>query len=136
MQVSTGALPPDHAILRRISALTRSLPSLSGQQLQRDLLTEYTDSQAVAYLATLTKGASGLAELIDKVGPLRVRRNLCRILRPALPSCHRLVQATGRAGEEEEEDTRSSRSDRAGLVNLRDYKSQAIESLGYMRCSR
>lgn len=56
----------DHATLRSISALIASLPASEHRDFRDEFDTEYEDVQLTAYLATLTKSASVLNDLVDK----------------------------------------------------------------------
>mmetsp|Transcript_40628 Transcript_40628/g.104022 ORF Transcript_40628/g.104022 Transcript_40628/m.104022 type:complete len:307 (-) Transcript_40628:189-1109(-) len=64
--MKSGAMPYDHALVRQITALVRMLPSIQTQAFKEEFLTEYTDSQLVIYLASLTKSACTLNEVVDK----------------------------------------------------------------------
>ncbi|WWD21032.1 hypothetical protein CI109_105513 [Kwoniella shandongensis] len=57
---------PDHTILRQISALVATLPTMDAKEFQEELMTEYSDVQLAAYLTTLTKQLNALSEYADK----------------------------------------------------------------------
>uniref|UniRef100_A0A7S1X038 COP9 signalosome complex subunit 6 n=1 Tax=Tetraselmis chuii TaxID=63592 RepID=A0A7S1X038_9CHLO len=65
-RMRSGDTPYDHSLVRQITALVRMLPSIQTDAFKQEFLTEYTDSQLVIYLASLTKGASSLNEVVDK----------------------------------------------------------------------
>ncbi|OCF31345.1 COP9 signalosome complex subunit 6 [Kwoniella heveanensis BCC8398] len=56
---------PDHTILRQISALVATLPTMDANEFQRELMTEYSDVQLTSYLHTLTKQLSALSDVSD-----------------------------------------------------------------------
>eukprot|EP00877_Chromochloris_zofingiensis_P010803 jgi/Chrzof1/5977/Cz16g22120.t1 len=65
-QISSGEVPFPHAIVRQVSSLVHSLPALDTPAFHKDYLVEYNDTMATLYLASVTKGVSGLNELVDK----------------------------------------------------------------------
>uniref|UniRef100_A0A061R7N5 COP9 signalosome complex subunit 6 n=1 Tax=Tetraselmis sp. GSL018 TaxID=582737 RepID=A0A061R7N5_9CHLO len=56
----------DHAIVRQVVSLSRSLPAIEGKEFQEQFLTDYNDSLLVIYLASITKGTAVLNDLIDR----------------------------------------------------------------------
>lgn len=64
--LSVGEVPFPHAIVRQVSSLVHSLPALDTPAFHKDYLVEYNDTMATLYLASVTKGVSGLNELVDK----------------------------------------------------------------------
>ncbi|TFK93563.1 COP9 signalosome subunit 6 [Polyporus arcularius HHB13444] len=64
--VIAGSAKKDHATLRALSALIASLPASENKGFREEFDTEYEDVQLTAYLATLTKSANILNELVDK----------------------------------------------------------------------
>ncbi|OBZ79855.1 COP9 signalosome complex subunit 6 [Grifola frondosa] len=56
----------DHATLRALSALIASLPASENKGFREEFETEYEDVQLTAFLATLTKSANILNDLVDK----------------------------------------------------------------------
>ncbi|WRT68904.1 uncharacterized protein IL334_005886 [Kwoniella shivajii] len=61
---------PDHPILRQISALVASLPTMDAKEFRDELVTEYSDVQLTAYLTNLTKQLNALSEYADKYNVL------------------------------------------------------------------
>ncbi|RPD63247.1 COP9 signalosome subunit 6 [Lentinus tigrinus ALCF2SS1-7] len=64
--VIAGSATKDHATLRALSALIASLPASENKGFREEFDTEYEDVQLTAYLATLTKSANILNELVDR----------------------------------------------------------------------
>jgi len=64
--VKSGAVPRDHAILRRIGQMCNQLPHADTPEFKRDFMNEYNDVLMIAYLASITKSTSVINELIDK----------------------------------------------------------------------
>ncbi|KAI0639109.1 COP9 signalosome subunit 6 [Trametes polyzona] len=64
--VIAGSAKKDHATLRALSALIASLPASENSEFREEFDTEYEDVQLTAYLATLTKSANLLNDLVDK----------------------------------------------------------------------
>ncbi|KAJ7102284.1 COP9 signalosome subunit 6 [Mycena belliarum] len=58
--------PKDHATLRALSALIASLPATENNAFRAEFETEYEDVQLTAFLASLTKSANILNDLVDK----------------------------------------------------------------------
>jgi COP9 signalosome complex subunit 6 len=61
-----GKIPKDHALLRRISMLTSQLPAVDSSAFKREFINEYNDALLITYLATVTKSANGINDLLDK----------------------------------------------------------------------
>ncbi|KAI0768583.1 COP9 signalosome subunit 6 [Trametes elegans] len=61
-----GSAVKDHATLRALAALIASLPASENKEFREEFDTEYEDVQLTAYLATLTKSANLLNDLVDK----------------------------------------------------------------------
>ncbi|WVQ75396.1 hypothetical protein IAR50_005016 [Cryptococcus sp. DSM 104548] len=57
---------PDHAILRQISSLVSTLPTMDAQEFQDELMTEYSDVQLSSYLSSLTNQLNALSEYGEK----------------------------------------------------------------------
>ncbi|KAK8843443.1 hypothetical protein IAR55_007100 [Kwoniella newhampshirensis] len=66
---------PDHTVLRQISALVATLPTMDAKEFQDELITEYSDVRLEAYLTSLTKQLSALSEYADKHNILHPARN-------------------------------------------------------------
>ncbi|OCF60279.1 COP9 signalosome complex subunit 6 [Kwoniella mangroviensis CBS 10435] len=70
LQYITGVInktaKPDHNILRQVSALVATLPTMDAKEFRDELTTEYDDVQLTAYLTTLTKQLSALSDYADK----------------------------------------------------------------------
>ncbi|WWC91356.1 uncharacterized protein L201_006299 [Kwoniella dendrophila CBS 6074] len=70
LQYITGvinkAAEPDHNILRQVSALVATLPTMDAKEFREELVTEYSDVQLTAYLTTLTKQLNALSDYADK----------------------------------------------------------------------
>ncbi|KAI0786095.1 COP9 signalosome subunit 6 [Abortiporus biennis] len=64
--VLAGQAVNDHATLRSLSALVASLPASEHKAFREEFDTEYEDVQLTAFLATLTKSANILNDLVDK----------------------------------------------------------------------
>ncbi|KAG7580016.1 hypothetical protein FFLO_00224 [Filobasidium floriforme] len=64
--IRDSTMKMDHQVVREISALVSGLPVMSDQDFQLEFLTEYTDTQLMGYLASLTKQVAGLNDLTDK----------------------------------------------------------------------
>ncbi|KAI0757290.1 COP9 signalosome subunit 6 [Daedaleopsis nitida] len=64
--VIAGSAKKDHATLRALSALIASLPASENKEFREEFDTEYEDVQLTAYLATLTKSANILNDLVDR----------------------------------------------------------------------
>jgi len=70
-----GKIPKDHALLRRISMLTSQLPAIDTAAFRREFINEYNDALLITYLATVTKGASGINDLLDKFSIVNDRQS-------------------------------------------------------------
>jgi len=70
-----GKTPKDHALLRRISMLTSQLPAIDNDAFRHEFINEYNDALLVTYLATVTKGSSGINELLDKFSIVNDRQS-------------------------------------------------------------
>jgi len=70
----SGAIPKDHALLRRISMLTSQLPAIDSPSFKQEFISEYNDALLITYLATVTKGANGINDLIDKFNVINDRQ--------------------------------------------------------------
>ncbi|WWC73242.1 uncharacterized protein I206_107208 [Kwoniella pini CBS 10737] len=57
---------PDHTILRQISAIIATLPTMDAKEFREELTTECSDVQLTTYLTTLTKQLNALSEYADK----------------------------------------------------------------------
>ncbi|EJU01013.1 Mov34-domain-containing protein [Dacryopinax primogenitus] len=64
--VLNGQAKKDHDAIRALSALVASLPASQHLEFREEFDTEYEDVQLTSYLATLTKTASTLNDLVDK----------------------------------------------------------------------
>jgi len=64
--VKSGKAPADPGLLRRIASLCNQLPAIDNKSFKVDFLNEYNDALLIAYLASITKGASATNDLIDK----------------------------------------------------------------------
>jgi len=62
----SGKIQADHGLLRRIASLVNQLPAIDTQQFQQEFINEYNDALMITYLATMTKGANNINEMIDK----------------------------------------------------------------------
>jgi len=67
-RVESGAIPRPHHMLRELKAMCRSMSATASPNFVRDLLEEKTDAQVVTNLATITKTAAQLADLIEAFG--------------------------------------------------------------------
>ncbi|KGB76050.1 COP9 signalosome complex subunit 6 [Cryptococcus deuterogattii R265] len=57
---------PDYSILRQISSLVATLPTMDASEFREELITEYSDVQISSYLTTLTKQLYALSEYAEK----------------------------------------------------------------------
>ena len=64
--VSTGQLPPDHDILRRIKSLVSCLPALDTPSFHEQSVRSFSDALLVAYLGCITKGVGTVNDVVDK----------------------------------------------------------------------
>jgi len=64
--VKAGKSPLDHSLLRRISCLCNQLPITMAAEFKKDFTNEYNDALMITYLASITKGTTGINDLIDK----------------------------------------------------------------------
>ena len=69
-----GEVPKDHAILRQISALALMLPAIEGDAFTTEFLREYNDTLLVTTLASMTKGANQLSDVVDKFNTAHEKR--------------------------------------------------------------
>lgn len=63
---SKGIAPADHEILRQCAALVATLPVMDGSEFNKELRTEYNDTQMVSYLTTLLGQLNALSSVTDK----------------------------------------------------------------------
>lgn len=63
-----GKVPVDHELLRRISSVCDQLPVADSDSFKRRFLTDYNDTLLMTYLASITKGSNGIADIIEKFG--------------------------------------------------------------------
>jgi len=61
-----GKVPKDNAMLRKIAGLCHQLPAIDSPTFSRDFINEYNDALMITYLASITKGANSINEMIDK----------------------------------------------------------------------
>jgi len=61
-----GEIKPDHGLLRQIAGLCNLLPAIDTEAFKEDFLNEYNDALLVTYLASITKGASTINDLVDR----------------------------------------------------------------------
>jgi COP9 signalosome complex subunit 6 len=64
--VKSGALKPDYALLREISALCQQLPAIQTAEFKHDFLVDYNDALLITYLAAITKTSTGISEMMEK----------------------------------------------------------------------
>ncbi|RLN96776.1 hypothetical protein BBJ28_00011045 [Nothophytophthora sp. Chile5] len=64
--MKNGEAPMDHNLLRHISSICNQLPAMKSQHFDGAFTQEYNDALLVAYLATLTKGATNANTVIDR----------------------------------------------------------------------
>jgi COP9 signalosome complex subunit 6 len=62
----SGLIKPDHKILRAVKALCQRLPTMDSPAFTEDFLQEYNDALLVAYLSSITKGATMCGEVVEK----------------------------------------------------------------------
>jgi COP9 signalosome complex subunit 6 len=56
----------DHAILRQIKGMVNRLPAANAVDFKENFVSEYNDALLVTYLATITKSANIVNEVVDK----------------------------------------------------------------------
>nr|KAJ3420806.1 COP9 signalosome complex subunit 6 [Polyrhizophydium stewartii] len=81
-EVQQGSLPKDHTLMRQISSLCNRLPTMQGDDFESEFNEDYNDVLLMTFLATVTKGAHQLNELVDKlniIGGKRAQRNVLRM---------------------------------------------------------
>jgi len=71
----SASIPKDQALLRRISMLTSQLPAIDSPSFKQEFISEYNDALLITYLATVTKGANGINDLIDKFNVINDRQS-------------------------------------------------------------
>ncbi|OWT38922.1 COP9 signalosome complex subunit 6 [Cryptococcus neoformans Bt1] len=64
--VVSKSTKPDYSILRQISSLVATLPTMDASEFREELVTEYSDVQISSYLTTLTKQLNALSEYAEK----------------------------------------------------------------------
>ncbi|TPX56053.1 hypothetical protein PhCBS80983_g04834 [Powellomyces hirtus] len=69
-----GLIPRDHNIMRQISSLCNRLPTVDNPEFREEFLTDYNDVLLMSYLATITKGANALNDLVDNFNVIAVKR--------------------------------------------------------------
>jgi len=62
----SNKIKADHAILRQIKGMCNRLPAANALDFKENFVSEYNDALLVAYLATITKSASIVNEVVDK----------------------------------------------------------------------
>lgn len=58
--------PADHSLLRQITSLVATLPTIDAAEYKAELSTEYSDVQLTSYLTSLTKQLAALSDYSDK----------------------------------------------------------------------
>ncbi|KAI8593248.1 COP9 signalosome complex subunit 6 [Geranomyces variabilis] len=79
--VEKGEIARDHNIMRQISSLCNRLPTIDNVEFREEFQTDHNDVLLMSYLATITKGATLVNELVDNfniVGPKRSGPNFPR----------------------------------------------------------
>jgi hypothetical protein len=71
-----GDAPVDHALLRMIGSVCDRLPATTDPKFETTFVSSYNDTLLVTYLASITKGAASVNDVVDKlqVGFERRRR--------------------------------------------------------------
>lgn len=64
--VKAGTIKPDHSLLRDINSLCHQLPAIQTNEFKHDFLVDYNDALLITYLASITKTANGISEMMDK----------------------------------------------------------------------
>eukprot|EP00053_Salpingoeca_punica_P020655 m.212161 g.212161 ORF g.212161 m.212161 type:complete len:307 (+) comp19702_c0_seq1:144-1064(+) len=64
--VSSGALPMDHSMMRSISTLCSRLPAIEGAAHETQKLEATNDTLLMSCLASITKGCNALNEMLDR----------------------------------------------------------------------
>jgi COP9 signalosome complex subunit 6 len=66
--VDQGKIPRDAGVLRRVVSLCHQLPTIDTPEFKQEFITEYNDALLITYLASITKSANSVNDLIDKFG--------------------------------------------------------------------
>eukprot|EP00180_Rhodochaete_pulchella_P003343 Plantae.Rhodophyta-Rhodochaete_pulchella.ctg56162.p2 GENE.Plantae.Rhodophyta-Rhodochaete_pulchella.ctg56162~~Plantae.Rhodophyta-Rhodochaete_pulchella.ctg56162.p2 ORF type:complete len:119 (+),score=10.57 Plantae.Rhodophyta-Rhodochaete_pulchella.ctg56162:40-357(+) len=72
----SGSIPVDHKVLRQVATICGQLPGRDDATFNPEFLSEYNDSMLVTYLATLTKTAYQLQDLLSKTALTAKRRHM------------------------------------------------------------
>jgi len=72
-------IPVDHCLLRHINAMCNRLPVVDSPEFRAEFLGEYNDSLLIAYLATVTKGANTINDMVEKFSSVNERRGRGRM---------------------------------------------------------
>ena len=61
-----GKIKTDHAILRQIKGMCNRLPAANALDFKQSFVSEYNDALLVTYLASVTKSAAIVNDVVDK----------------------------------------------------------------------
>ena len=70
-----GKIPKEPSILRRLSTLVNQLPAIDSENFNLEFTNEYNDALLITYLASVTKGANGINDLLDKFNVINDRQS-------------------------------------------------------------
>ncbi|KAJ3268074.1 COP9 signalosome complex subunit 6 [Borealophlyctis nickersoniae] len=64
--LKSGKVTRNHDIVRQIGSMCNRLPTIDSPDFREEFLIDHNDVLLMTYLATMTKGAHGINELVDK----------------------------------------------------------------------
>jgi len=64
--VQKGDIPKDHALLRQTIGIINLIPAIDTPKFKEEFLNEYNDALLVSYLASITKGANVMNDLVER----------------------------------------------------------------------
>jgi len=74
--VQSGEIQPDPRILRMVKSMAAQIPvAHQDQAFESEFISQYNDTLLTTYLATLTKAANNLNDLVDKYNIVHDRKN-------------------------------------------------------------
>ncbi|TYZ57682.1 hypothetical protein PybrP1_001746 [[Pythium] brassicae (nom. inval.)] len=78
--MKNGDAPMDRNLLRHISSVCNQLPAMTSKSFDASFLQEYNDALLVAFLATLTKGATNANTVVDRFSATQDRHSRSTLL--------------------------------------------------------
>lgn len=67
LDTKSGKIPTDHGLLRQISSITHSLPTMQSASFRDELVREHNDTMLLSYLAVMTAGTADINSIAEKV---------------------------------------------------------------------